>query len=314
MQQKALGISADLPYPMLRKWFSSGSWRSREALTGWAFVLPAFIGFVVFYIVPSVRALYLSTTDWNLLSAPAGVGFANYLEMWNDDKFWRGLKLSLWYVLLNIPMQTLIGLFLAAAMDRLVKSMALRAIILLPYLLSSVLVAMMWLWLLDPFLGWVDASLIWLGITPQPFFGSPDQAMITVAIVNIWRHMGLISLLFLAGMQGIPRYLYEAAALDGASEWQMFRRITLPLLRPVMVFVLVTSVTGSFQIFDTVAVTTAGGPAESTQVIVYYIYQNAFSFYRMGYASAMSVVLALIMIGYTMLQMRVMRANQSDLA
>lgn len=314
MQQKALGGGVVLRAPPWKTWLAAGSWRRHEALAAWAFVLPALIGFLVFYIAPAVRALYLSTTDWNLLSAPNGIGLANYLEMWNDGKFWDGLKLSLWYVLLNIPAQTLIGLFLAAAMDRLVKSMALRAIILLPYLLSSVLVAMMWLWLLDPLLGWVDASLIWLGLTPQPFFGSPDQAMLTVALVNIWRHMGLISLLFLAGMQGIPRYLYEAAALDGASEWQMFRRITLPLLRPVTVFVLVTSVTGSFQIFDTVAVTTGGGPAESTRVIVYYIYQNAFSFYRMGYASAMSVVLAAIMIVYTMLQMRLMRANQSDLA
>lgn len=314
MQENALGGGAVLRAPPWKTWLAAGSWRRREALAAWAFVLPALIGFLVFYIAPSVRALYLSTTDWNLLSAPGGIGMANYIEMWGDEKFWAGLKLSLWYVLLNIPAQTLIGLFLAAAMDRLVKSMALRAIILLPYLLSSVLVAMMWLWLLDPLLGWVDASLIWLGLTPQPFFGSPDQAMLTVALVNIWRHMGLISLLFLAGMQGIPRYLYEAAALDGASEWQMFRRITLPLLRPVTVFVLVTSVTGSFQIFDTVAVTTGGGPAESTQVIVYYIYQNAFSFYRMGYASAMSVVLAAIMVAYTLLQMRLMRANQSDLA
>ena len=141
-----------------------------------------------------------------------------------------------------------------------------------------------------------------------------DQALLTVAAVNIWRHMGLVALLFLAGLQNIPRSLYEAATLEGASEWQMFRRISLPLLRPVMVFVLVTSVTGSFQIFDTIVVTTNGGPLDSTRVIVHYIVQNAFSYYRMGYASAMSMVLCLVMLAYTVLQMRILRASENDLA
>lgn len=135
-----------------------------------------------------------------------------------------------------------------------------------------------------------------------------------MAAVNIWRHMGLVSMLFLAGLQNIPRHLYEAAALEGASEWQMFCRVTLPLLRPVMVFVLVTSVTGSFQIFDTIAVTTNGGPLDSTRVIVHYIVQNAFSFYKMGYASAMSMALCVVMVLYTVFQMRVMNASQNDLA
>jgi multiple sugar transport system permease protein len=163
-------------------------------------------------------------------------------------------------------------------------------------------------------LGLVNHLIDGLGLDRQPFFGGADQALITVAGVNIWRHMGLVAMLFLAGLQNIPRYLYEAAALEGASEWQMFRRVTLPLLRPVMVFVLVTSVTGSFQIFDTIAVTTNGGPLDSTRVIVHYIVQNAFSFYRMGYASAMSMMLALAMLLYTVVQMRIMRANESDLA
>lgn len=148
----------------------------------------------------------------------------------------------------------------------------------------------------------------------QGFFGDPAEALLTVAAVNVWRHMGMVAMLFLAGLQNIPRHLYEAAALEGATEWQMFRRVTLPLLRPVMVFVLVTSVTGSFQIFDTIAVTTQGGPLDSTRVIVHYIVQNAFSFYRMGYASAMSLVLTAVMLIYTVAQMRLMRADENDLA
>lgn len=286
----------------------------KDTLVAWGMVLPALIGFAIFYAYPLLQAVRTSFTDWNLLSAPGWVGWSNYAELWQDDKFWHALRITFYYVVLNIPLQTALGLFLAAAMDRLLRSVALRAVVLFPYLLSNVLVAMIWLWQLDPTLGWVNHALEAVGLSSHAYFSDPDESLLTIAGVNIWRHMGLVALLFLAGMQSIPRDLYEAAAIDGASEWQMFRRITLPLLRPVMVFVLVTSVTGSLQIFDTVAVATAGGPAESTRVLVYYIYENAFSYYRMGYASALSVVLCLIMVLYTFVQMRLLNANQSDLA
>jgi multiple sugar transport system permease protein len=288
--------------------------RRAETLTGWLLVLPAFIGFALFHALPTLRALQISFTDWNLLRPAHFVGMDNYAAMLEDGRFWNGMKLALYYALLNIPLQTAFGLGLAVAMDRLTKSLFVKSVVLLPYLLSNVLVAMVWLWMLDPTLGLVNHALEGLGLAPQPFFGSDSQALLTVAAVNIWRHMGLVAMLFLAGLQNIPRYLYEAAALEGASEWQMFMRVTLPLLRPVMVFVLVTSVTGSFQIFDTVAVTTNGGPLDATRVIVHYIVQSAFSFYRMGYASAMSMALALVMVLYTVLQMRLMRADESDLA
>ena len=292
-------------------------WRTHrlsETLTGWALVLPALVGFLAFYAWPTLHALAISFTDWNLLRAPHYVGLDNYAALLEDGKFWNGMKLAGLYALLNIPLQTVLGLGLAVAMDRLTKSMFVKSVVLLPYLLSNVLVALVWLWLLDPTLGLVNQLLETLGSSRQPFFGSSDQALFTVAAVNIWRHMGLVAMLFLAGLQNIPRNLYEAAALEGANEWQVFRRVTLPLLRPVMVFVLVTSVTGSFQVFDTIAVTTNGGPLDSTRVIVHYIVQNAFSFYKMGYASAMSMVLALVMVAYTVVQMRVLRANESDLA
>ncbi len=288
--------------------------RRAETLTAWALVLPALIGFVAFYALPTWRAITISLTDWNLLKPAQFVGLDNYAQMLQDGKFWNGMKLSAWYVLLNIPAQIAMGLFLAVAMDRLTRSLFVKSIVLLPYLLSNVLVALIWLWLLDPVMGGVNHVIDALGGQRQPFFSGVDQAMLTVAAVNIWRHMGLVAMLFLAGLQNIPRNLYEAAALEGASEWDMFRHITLPLLRPVMVFVLVTSVTGSFQIFDTIAITTNGGPLDSTRVIVHYIVQNAFSFYKMGYASAMSMTLCLVMVAYTFVQMRVMRAHENDLA
>ncbi|WP_233848904.1 carbohydrate ABC transporter permease [Paraburkholderia sp. HD33-4] len=298
----------------LRRTWSSGRMRRAEMWTAWALILPALTGFLVFYAWPTLRAIEISFTDWNLMRAPHFVGLANYTEMLSDGQFWNGMKLSAYYVALNIPMQTVLGLFLAVAMDRLTKSVFVKSIVLLPYLLSNVLVAMLWLWMLDPMLGVVNAALDTIGLGRQPFFGDAGQALVTVAAVNIWRHMGLTAMLFLAGLQNIPRDLYEAAALEGASEWRIFRRITLPLLRPVMVFVLVTSVTGSFQIFDTIAVTTQGGPLDSTRVLVYYIVQNAFTYYKMGYASAMSMALCVLMLLYTVVQMRVMRAAENDLA
>ena len=285
-----------------------------EWLTAWLMLLPAFIGFVAFYAWPAVRAVEISFTEWNLLRPPRDVGLANYQRLWGDEQFWRGLKLAGVYALMNIPLQTVLGLGLALAMDRLTRSLWVRSVVLLPYLLSNVLVAMVWLWMLDPTLGALNHLIAAVGGSRQPFFGSPDQALWSVAAVNIWRHMGLVALLFLAGLQNIPRSLYEAAAMEGASEWQVLRRITLPLLRPVMVFVLVTSVTGALQIFDTVAVTTKGGPEDATRVVVYYIVQNAFGYLKMGYASAMSIVLCVIMLVYTAIQMRVMRADQSDLS
>ncbi|BDP43365.1 sugar ABC transporter permease (plasmid) [Deinococcus aetherius] len=287
--------------------------RSLSWMVGYLFILPAIIGFVVFYLYPALRGLQISFTDWNLLSEPKNVGIANYQEVVRDPRFWSALGITVKYVLWNIPLQTILSLLLAVAMDRLVKSMFVKGLLIVPYLLSNVLVAMIFLWMLDPLLGIVNQ---WLDLTPigkQPFFNSAEQAIPTIALVNVWKHMGFNALLFYAGLQAIPRTVYEAAAIDGSSEANTFWRITLPLLRPVTVFVLVTSVIGSFQIFDTVAVATAGGPADATKVLVYYIYQNAFGFFRMGYATAMSMVLFAILILFTLVQMRLLRAGESDL-
>ncbi len=277
-------------------------------------LLPALLGFVLFYALPALRALQISFTEWNLLRPPRDVGLANYVRLLDDAAFWRGLELAGWYALLNIPVQTVLGLGLAVAMDRLALSLWVKSVVLLPYLLSNVLVALVWLWMLDPMLGALNHVLAALGFARQAFFSDPDQALASVAAVNIWRHMGLVALLFLAGLQNIPRSLYEAAALEGANEWQMFWRVTLPLLRPVLVFVLVTSVTGSLQVFDTIVVTTKGGPEDATRLVVPYIVQNAFGYLKMGDASAMSMVLCAILLLYTAVQMRLLRADQSDLA
>jgi multiple sugar transport system permease protein len=288
--------------------------RRREAVTGYLFVGPAFVGFLLFYLLPTLRAMQISLTDWNLLRAPKFVAFANYVKLWNDPKFWDATWLTISYVLYNIPVQTAFGLLLAVLSDRLARSVALRAVIIAPYLISNVVAALVWLLMLDPLLGMTNAFLNWIGLSSQSFLSSPDLAMVSVAGISTWRHTGLTALLFYAGLQSIPRHLYEAAELEGAGEWTMFWRITLPLLRPVLAFILVTSLIGSFQVFDVIAVATAGGPADSTRVILWYIYENAFKFNKMGYASALSVVLFLFLILITLLQMRFLKADQSDLS
>lgn len=296
-----------------RKSVSRARRRRKETLTGFLFVAPALIGFLVFYLLPTLRAIQISLTDWNLMRAPKFVGLANYARLLGDDNFWHSAWVTLAYVLYNIPIQTALGLLLAVLSDRLARAVSLRAVIIAPYLISNVVAALVWMMMLDPILGLVNGFLEVMGVGRQGFLASPDQAMVSVAAISTWRHTGLTALLFYAGLQAIPRHLYEAARLEGAGEWTMFRRITLPLLRPVLAFVLVTSLIGSFQVFDVIAVATAGGPSNSTRVILWYIYENAFKFNRMGYASAISVVLFATLILVTLLQMRLLKADQSDL-
>jgi multiple sugar transport system permease protein len=289
-------------------------WLTGETLLAWVFILPSLIGFVTFYAVPAVRGLLISFTDWDLLSPAKVVGLANYEKLLGDEQFWRSLQVTAYYVLLNIPLQTALAIGLAVMMDRLTQSILVRGILVLPWLIPNVVVALLWLWLLDPSLGLTNQILGVFGIERQPFLGSVSQAMPSIAWINIWRHVGYTALLIFAGLQTIPKDVYEAAAIDGATERRVFWSITMPLLRPVLVFVLVTTVIGSFQIFDTIAITTKGGPVDATRVIYWYIYEYAFNRFQMGYATAVAVVLFLILITITIIQMRYLRADESDLA
>ena len=288
--------------------------RHRETIAGWLFVTPALIGFLVFFVYPAIRAIGISFTDWNLLRAPRYIGLDNYRRLIGDDRFWESLGVTTIYVVANIPIQVGLGLAIAVLLDRYGRSVAMRAIAIFPFLISNVSAALIFLWILDPVLGAVNAALEAIRIGAQPFFTSPDLAIYSIVLVNVWRYVGFFALLFYAGLQAIPRSYYEAARIDGAGEWQIFWSITLPLLRPVMAFVLITNVIGSFQIFDTVVVATRGGPADSTNVLIYYIYDTAFSFSRMGYASAMSVALFLGLIVFTLMQLRFFRAGSSDMS
>jgi multiple sugar transport system permease protein len=279
----------------------------------WLFLTPVLLGFAVFYLYPTVRGVWFSLTDYSLLNTPSYVGGANYAKLLRDEQFRNALKVTAYYVVVNIGSQTLLALGLAALMHRLTRSVVLRATLLLPWLVPNVTVGLLWAWLLDANLGFANHLLHALGLGGVSFY-SPTWSMPSVALVNTWAYTGYTALLFYAGMLQVPQHLYESAAIDGAGEVQMFRRITLPLLRPILALVLVVSLIGSFQIFDTVAVVYQGKPIPETRVIYFYIYQQAFTYFHMGYAAAVAMLLVLILGVLTFVQLRLLRASRSDLA
>jgi multiple sugar transport system permease protein len=292
-----------------------------EAKTAALFLLPSFIGFVVFYAYPALRGFYLSFTDFNLLSQEGHwIGLQNYKGMFQDALFWNALGITFKYVVINIGIQTILALAIAVLMHRLTQSVVVRSILVLPWLIPNVVLALLWMWMLDPNLGIVNHWLNAVGIPSQGFLGDEGQVIPTIAGINIWRNMGYTALLLFGGLVMIPKSFYEAASLDGASEWRMFRTITLPLLRPVLALVLVVTLIGSFQVFDTVQIATGGfggapgGPGNSSRVLYLYIFQQAFEFNALGYAAALSVGLIVLLIIVAAIQMRLLRAGESDLA
>lgn len=277
------------------------------------FIAPALLGFLVFLLWPTLRGIYLSFTRFNLLTPAEWVGLDNYVRMVHDPIFWDSLTVTLEYVGINIGVQTVSALAIAVLLQRLTQSAVLRGVVLTPYLMSNVVAGIVWLWILDTQLGIGNEIIAGLGADRIPFLADETWAIPTIALINVWRHVGYTALLLFAGLQAIPNDMYEAAKVDGASEWRMFWRITMPLLRPVLAVVLIMTVIGSFQVFDTVAVTTNGGPANATNVLQFYIYGAAFGRFQFGYASAMSVALLVVLSAITFLQYRLTRAGQTDL-
>lgn len=286
----------------------------RERLTAFAFIVPALLGFGVFYFWPTLRGIYFSFTDYDFFNRPNFVGLDNYREILSDATFWNAMVKTVQYVAINIVTQTVLALLLAVLMHRLTQSTFVRSIVVLPYLIANVVVALLFFWMLDAQIGIVNQFIGWIGLDAIPFFGDENWAIPTIAFVNTWRHLGYTALLIFAGLQMIPHDVYEAGRTDGASEWRMFWSITLPLLRPVLALVLVITVVGAFQVFDTVAVTTSGGPGDASRVIQYYIFDLAFQRLRFGYASAVSVILFVILALVALVQLRLTRANESDVA
>jgi multiple sugar transport system permease protein len=316
MATTAVGRSATAPRIRPRSFRLTG-----ETRTALLFLAPAFVGFVVFYAYPALRGLYLSFTNYNLLSQKGEwIGLRNYKAMIHDALFWNALGTTFKYVVINITIQTVLALAIAVLMHRLTKSVVVRGILVLPWLIPNVVLALLWMWMLDPNLGIVNHWLTSLGIDSQGLLGSESQVIPTIAGINIWRNMGYTALLLFGGLVMIPKSYYEAAALDGANEWRMFRTVTLPLLRPVLALVLVVTIIGSFQVFDTVQIATGGfggspgGPGNASRVMYLYIFQQAFEFNDLGYAAALSVALIALLVVVAAVQLKLLRAGESDLA
>lgn len=279
--------------------------RLRRALLGYAFLSPSALHLLVFSLGPVLFALYISFHNWGLMDPVRPyVGLGNYLRLLHDPDFWNSVKNTAVYTL-HVPVGMAMSLAIAMLVNqRLPGVHLLRTIFFLPSVTSFVAIAMIWQWIYNPDFGLLNWALSLVRLGPFPWLNDPSTALLSLMLLAIWIQAGYQMVIFLAGLQGIPQYLYDAAIVDGASRWQRFRRITLPMLRPTTFFVLVTSVIGSFQVFTQVYVMTEGGPLKSTEVIVYHIYKNAWEYLRMGYASAMSWVLFAIVMGITLIQFR----------
>jgi len=296
----------------MAKPLKSRSIQKSDFWTAIPFLAPALLGLAVFILIPGLRGVYLSFTEYNIFRDPEFIGLENYERMLADPVFWNALWVTLQYVVINISFQTVLALFLAVLMQRFTRSTFIRGILLLPYLISNVIVALVWYWLLDYNLGLVNSVIEFLNFSKITFF-SDLTAMASIAMINVWRHLGYTAILIFAGLQAIPKDIYDAAAVDGASEWKTFRSVTLPLLRPVMAFVLVITITGSFQIFDTIAVTTDGGPIHATRTFSILIADTAWSNNEFGYAAAISVALMIMLSFIAFAQTKLLDANQSDM-
>lgn len=278
--------------------------RRRRQLKRFAFALPfiapSLFGVVAFLAIPVVVVVVISFLNWNLLSSPTWAGVQNYINIFKYDGALHSLLVTAYYVAWNIPLQTVLALGLAVMLNRRRLGVGLyRVLFVAPYMSTPVAMGIIWYWVFDPKLGFINEALNTIGIHGPQWLSSSALAMPVVALVNIWQYLGFNMLFFLSGLQAIPRSLYEAAELDGASKWSQFWRISLPLLNSTMLFVLITDVIGSFQVFDTLYVLTQGGPGSSTEVLSLRIYQIGFTDSRLGEAAALSVLLFAVILVFS---------------
>jgi multiple sugar transport system permease protein len=283
-----------------------GGLRRGETIAGYLFLLPNIVGFLVFSSLPVLATLVISTLHWDLIRPPTFVALQNYQQLlFADATFWTVLRNTTYYVVGTVPAGIVLSLLLALAMNADIRGIGIfRALFFIPVISSSVAVAVMWQWLFNTDFGLINYGLHFLGIHPVPWLNSTAWAMPAVIIMAIWKHLGYDMIIYLAGLQGIPATLYEAAAIDGADRWSKFRFITIPLLTPTTFFILVISIINSFQVFDLAFILTRGGPGDATNTVVMYVYNQAFQFFQMGYAAAVAWVLFVIIMAITLVQWR----------
>jgi len=278
-----------------------------EATWAYVFLSPWILGMILFTGGPILASLGLAFCEWDLLTPPKFVGFDNFIKMFSDAKFGKSLYNTFYYTLFSVPLGIIGSIIVALLMNQEWKTVrVLRTIYYLPSVTAGVASAIIWMWLFNPDFGLINYGLSMFGIKGPLWLADENWAKPALVIMSLWG-VGGNMIIYLAGLQGVPRQLYEAADIDGAGLWHKFKYVTLPMLTPVIFFNLIMSIVWSFQIFTQVYVMTGGqgGPADSTLVMVLYIYQMAFKYHHMGYASALAWALFIIIMIFTMLQFKV---------
>jgi multiple sugar transport system permease protein len=281
---------------------------TRKNFTAYLFLTPSYLPLIAFLVLPMFAAVLLSFTEWDLLTPPQWIGLDNFIELFKDKKFYSSLGNTLYFVAGYLPIVYILGLAAALALNSKFRGSGwIRAAYFLPVITSWVIVALLWKWILNPQGGLINSGLAVFGIEGPGWWTSTAWAMPSVILASAWKDLGYVMLILLAGLQAIPPEYKEAAAIDGASSWQILRKITIPLLTPSTFFVIVVSLINNFQVFDQIWLMTEGGPEGSTSVILYNIVANSFDYGRMGYASAMSLALFAIILAITLIQLRLQK-------
>lgn len=293
---------------MNRRRHSAFDWGSanarREALTFYILVLPWMIGLVGFLVYPMLRSLYLSFTSYDLMSPPVWVGLRNYQRIFADPDFWQALKVTCLYAIGSVPGGTLIALALAMVLSQELRGINIwRTIFFIPSILSSIAVAILWLYIFRPEGGLLNLFLGVFGVEGPGWLTSETWALPALIIMSWWSVGGQI-VIYLAGLKGIPTALYDAAEIDGATAWSQFRFVTIPMLSPAIFFNVVLAIIGALQVFDAGWVMTRGGPNDATLFFMIHLYERAFEFVQMGYASALAWILFVIIMAITLLVVR----------
>ncbi len=300
----------------MKDWFNRLSIKQKQAIWGYTFLFVPLIFYLVIRIYPAFSSFYISLTDWDIVSRNKEfLGLSNYKRMINDPVFWKTLGNTFEYVIFGLPVNLLLSFTVAYNLNKLKRGLGLyRTLYFIPYMTSLVAVSWVWRWLFQPLpMGFFNKLLSIFGIAEQPFLLGINQALPSILAPTIWVQMGFQIIIFLAGLKGIPGYLYEAADIDGANKRQRLFKITIPLLRPTIIFLMVTGTIRYLRIFTQVynmSYQGEGGPLNSTKPLVLYIYNSAFRSFEMGYASAMTIVLFLIIFIITLLQLKVLSKNE----
>ena len=285
--------------------------RKIKSISAYLLLLPYFLLFFVFFLVPAITILPMSFTRWSLLDKPRFVGFQNYLKLINDSLFWKSVGNTFYYTILVTALLTILGLLLALLINQNLKGKTLgRMFVIIPYVISSAAAGVIWKWMYNQNFGIINSYMRAVNLPVLPFLTNTKWAMPSIVFMNAWWSVGFNTIIYLAALQGIPKELYEAAEVDGANKLQAFRYITFPFLKPITLYVTVLCAANSFQMFDEAYMVTQGGPVGSTTTLIFRIYNTAFEAFRFGDAAAISVVTMLFILTLSLLQFKLNRNEE----